>query len=215
MATEIQELTIDVRNKRRELDRKAGEARSVALRGIEVKREIVELKSEVALNEQCAVLLNSIGEDRQDEAQRVIEELVTRGLQAIFGDGLSFHLVTTTKANKTNVEFQVTSTLEGGNTITTSVMDARGGGVASVIGFLMRVVILLLAANGRDILLLCDETFSMVSDEYLDKVAEFVRELVENTGMQIVLVTHQPVFLEYADKAYRFSKDQYGHTIVS
>ena len=61
-----------------------GEARAIAQRAIVVRDEIAELKTEVQLNEQVSIALNAIVEDRQEEAQRVIESLVTEGLHSIF-----------------------------------------------------------------------------------------------------------------------------------
>jgi ABC-type lipoprotein export system ATPase subunit len=53
-----------------------------------------------------------------------------------------------------------------------------------------------------------------VSDEYTPRLAEFLRELADKTGVQILLVTHQSVFAESADKVYRFSQRADGSTSV-
>ena len=54
-------------------------------------------------------------------------------------------------------------------------------------------------------LLVLDETFAHVSEEYLEPLGQFLRQVVDRTGVQILLVTHQDTFLDYADKAYKFS----------
>lgn len=198
---------------RREHDALNGEARSVLTRAKEVKEEIAQLQKEITLLDQSSIVLNSIGEERQLKAQDTIEQLVTRGLQQIFDDSLSFHIVQSVKAKSASVEFVVRTTLADGGVVDTPVMDARGGGLAATIGFLLRVVILLLKGQGKDNILILDETFAHVSDEYLEGVGEFLRELVDKTGIQIVMVTHQPVFSEYADAVYRFSTDN-GKTKV-
>lgn len=198
---------------RREHDALNGEARSVLTRAKDVKEEIDRLQKEITLLDQSSIVLNSIGEERQLKAQDTIEQLVTRGLQQIFDDSLSFHIVQAVKAKTASVEFVVRTTLQDGGVVDTPVMDARGGGLAATIGFLLRVVILLLKGQGKDNILILDETFAHVSDEYLEGVGEFLRELVDKTGIQIVMVTHQPVFSEYADAVYRFSTDN-GKTKV-
>lgn len=209
----LAELENIARIKRREHDALSGEARSVLTRAKSVKEEIAQLQEEIVLLDRSGIVLNSIGEERQLKAQDTIEQLVTRGLQQIFDDSLSFHIVQTVKAKAASVEFVVRTTLSGGGIVDTPVMDARGGGLAATVGFLLRVVILLLKRQVEGNILILDETFAHVSDEYLDGVGEFLRELVDKTGIQVVLVTHQPSFTEYADAVYRFNTED-GKTKV-
>lgn len=191
--------------KRRDVDTRTGEAKSVLLKYRELQSSIEEKDDLVDDFERVTILLNTIGEDRQMQAQETIEELVTRGLQTIFDSTLSFHIVQTIKGRSVTAEFMVRTTL-GDTFIETPVLDARGGGLAATIGFLLRVVVLLLSSGTKqDNILILDETFAHVSEEYLPPLGEFLRELVDKTGIQILLVTHQPEFMEYADKSYRFS----------
>lgn len=201
----LDDLEYRVRARRREIDSLSGEVRSVVERVKSVQADIERLQEEVSRFERSGILLNSLGEERQLKAQDTIEELVTRGLQQIFDDSLSFHILQKVKANAASVEFVVRTTLEDGGIVDTPVMDARGGGLAATIGFLLRVVILLLK-NGRDRdnILILDETFAMVSSEYLPDLAQFLRELVDKTGIQILMVTHQEQLTENADSVYRF-----------
>lgn len=214
--TDTESLASRVAVRRRQLDARQGEARSELLRAKALQTEITSLSAEVSVLDHVTILLNSLGEERQLEAQQTIEELVTRGLQTIFDETLSFHIVQTTRAKNATVEFLVRDTfgLDDNTIRETPVMDARGGGLAATIGFLLRVVVMLLrgTAKGENILVL-DESFSHVSDDYLPALGEFLRELVDKTGIQIILVTHQPLFADYADKVYRFSQLD-GKTVV-
>lgn len=200
--------------RRRFLDAEKGKLSGLEARLHSVQQEVQELTEEVTDLEQVGILLNSIGEDRQVRAQQVIEELVTRGLQTIFDESLSFHIVQSVKGKTASVEFYVRTHLPNKTVIDTPVMEARGGGLAATIGFLLRVVVLLLrnGASSENILVL-DESFAHVSAEYLDSVGEFLRELVEKTGIQIILVTHQQELVEYGDAVYKFSQVD-GDTVV-
>lgn len=210
----LDELTLKARKRRRELDALSGEARSVLLRGKEIQSEIGSLSEEITEYERITHLFNSLGEERQIKAQRTIEELVTRGLQTIFDDTLSFHIMQSVKGRSSIVEFLVRTTLPE-SVVETPVMDARGGGLAATVGFLLRVVVMLLSKGAKqENILVLDESFSHVSDEYLPAVGEFLREIVDRTGIQIILVTHQPMLTEGADKVYRFSQKD-GSTVVA
>jgi DNA repair exonuclease SbcCD ATPase subunit len=188
---------------RRLVDRQRGEAFALADQGKTLLEEIRQLNQVIELHEKAAIILTTIGEERQDAAQRAIETLVTQGLQTIFGDELSFHLVPGVRAKTPVVDLIVRSTLDDGTTVDTDVLAARGGGLAAVIGFLLRLVILLLSKNRQDTVLFLDETFAHVSAEYLPRLIEFLKDLVTKTGVQIILVTHEESFLEAADVVYR------------
>lgn len=203
--TDIDSLVIRARQRRRQIDSLQGEARATLLHGKELQTEISDLTEVIEDLDRVTVLLNSLGEDRQLKAQHTIEELVTRGLQTIFDETLSFHIVQSVKGKSAIVEFLVRTTLAG-SVIETPVMEARGGGLAATIGFLLRLVVMLLSKGTKsENILVLDETFAHVSQEYLGPLGEFLREVVDKTGVQIVMVTHQNEFAEYADKVYRFT----------
>lgn len=189
---------------RRTLDRERGEAFALATTGTHVTNEIRHLTDIVDLHEKAAHILTAIGEQRQQTAQHTIETLVTQGLQTIFGNDLSFHLVPAVRAKTPVVDFRVRSTLDDGRVVDTDVMDARGGGLAATVGFLLRLVILLLSHQRQDTVIFLDETFAHVSAEYLPRLIDFLKELVAKTGVQIVMVTHEDGFLDAADTTYRF-----------
>jgi DNA repair exonuclease SbcCD ATPase subunit len=90
-------------------------------------------------------------------------------------------------------------------------MGAQGGGPSDTIGFMLKLLVIIF--HGRDRVrpvLFLDESFSHLSEEYLPAMSQVIRKFVDELGndLQIVLVTHQPQFVEVADVAYRFSLDE-------
>jgi|AntRauTorcE11897_2_1112592.scaffolds.fasta_scaffold28948_2 DNA repair exonuclease SbcCD ATPase subunit len=204
--TDLDSLTLRAKRRRRELDQKSGEAHALASLKTRTEEEIVHLKSEIVELEKVSMLLTSIAEDQQFKAQEAIETLVTEGLQTIFDDSLSFHILQKVSGKSATVEFVIRTTTVEGRVFDTSVLDARGGGLAAVVGFLLRLVVLLLRHDhDKDNVLVLDETFAHVSDEYLPGLGEFLRQLVDKTGVQVILVTHQSEFMEFSDRVYRFA----------
>jgi ABC-type molybdenum transport system ATPase subunit/photorepair protein PhrA len=92
-------------------------------------------------------------------------------------------------------------------------MDARGGGMAAVTGFMIRLVVLLLTPRARRILFL-DETFRFVSSEYEGRLAEFLAEVAERAGVQLVLVTHSDAFNDAADAHYHIELGSDGMAVA-
>lgn len=202
--TQLTETLDRLHRARRHVDRRAGEARHVAVTGKRLTAEIAELSAQIDLHTEVAALLNSIGEQREEATWSEIESLVTEGLHSIFGPDLSFHLVPGTRNHTKVVDLVVRSTVDG-HDLDTDVMDARGGGLAAVIGFLLRLVNLLLEARAGDTIpLLGDEPFAHVSAEYEPPLAAFLRQLVDRTGVQLILITHSDAYADVADTCYRF-----------
>jgi len=209
--SEVEDLVARVRVVRRQVDRSIGEAAAVARDMRRLKDEEIQLKSDLELYEQTTIVLTSVGESRQDEAQRVVEQLVTRGLQVIFGETLSFHLRQVVRANRAEVNFMVRS-MYGDTVVETGVMDARGGGLVNVVAFMLRVVTMLLGPPSARRLLSLDESFGNLSPEYEPRLAEFIRALCDSADMQVFLVTHSDAFYQAADKRYRLELDSQGHS---
>jgi hypothetical protein len=209
------DLSAQVRAARSAADREAGEARAIGSAGQQAVARAAALRGQIELHGTVVALLNRIGEERQDTAQRQIEELVTRGLQVVFDNSVSFHLIPRVVAGRATLDPVIRTVFEDGE-LDTHVLEARGGGMAAVTGFLLRVVVLLLTpeTQARRFLAL-DETFGMVSAEYEPRVAEFLRELADKAGVQILLITHSTAYSDAADVAYRLILGPDGTTQVA
>jgi len=201
-----------VRQSRYAYEQRVGAARQLAEDGARVQREVARLQDEVERHEKVTKLLMSLGEKAQQQAQERLEQLVTRGLQVIFGTELSFHVNQSVKANQAVTEFVIRSSY-GEHTVDTPVMESRGGGMAAVTGYMIRLVVLLLTPGARRVLFL-DESFGHVSAEYESRLAEFLSEVAERTGVQHVLVTHSQAYSDVADVKYRLELGQDGITRV-
>ena len=211
MATSASDLAAEVRAARREADWEAANARSVGQQGKAAEAEVERLRAQFELHAKVLGVLTRCGEERQESVQRQVEGLVTRALQAIFEENLSFHLVPAVKANRVEIDFMLRSKLEDGSEVDTPVIGARGGGMAAVVGFVLQLVVLLLTPGARRILFL-DETFGMLSAEYEGRMAEFLRQVADQAGVQIVLVTHSKAYDDAADMSYELSMGADGAT---
>lgn len=174
--------------------------------------EAARLRYQLELHEKVILSLTGVGEAAQQAAQKQIEELVTRAVQVVFGEELSFKLVPSVKRDQASLDFVLASKY-GDITIETPVLEARGGGMAAVVGFVLRLVVLLLTPDARRVLVL-DETFAHVSESFVPRVAEFLREVADKAGVQVVLVTHSTGYGDVADRRYRLVLGKDGITEV-
>jgi DNA repair ATPase RecN len=205
-------LADSVRQRAAELARQAGAAGQLDRQITAAETEADGLREQAELHARVQALLTSIGEQAQDTAREKIESLATRALQVIFGENLFFRLIPGERAGAVTLEMVIRSEYPDG-IVETPVLEARGGGMAAVVGFVLRLVVLLLTPEVRRVMVL-DESFTHVSVDYEARVAEFLREVADKAGVQIVLVTHSPVYADYADVAVRLELGSDGVTVV-
>lgn len=210
--TSLAELSAAVLATRRDLDRQAGRAQHVVAEGKRAEADIARLTERVALCAGTAALLTRIGEEAQESAREMFDDLATRALQDIFGDEFSFRLVPGEAGGQVSLEPVIRSEYNG-EVIETPVLDARGGGMAVVVGFVLQLVMVLLTPGARKILFL-DETFAFVSESYTDRLAEFIAKVARGKGVQVVMITHDRTFAQYADVKVRLVLGPGGVTQV-
>jgi DNA repair exonuclease SbcCD ATPase subunit len=184
-------------------EQQIGELRAIAAHARSSKERIEALEATAARYAKASAVLSSYAQTSQEDVQKKIETLVTHGLTSIFGEGLSFHITSSARGKQTVTNLTVKSTING-QEIETDILSARGGGVAATAGFLLRLTIMLLTPNAPRLLVL-DETFAQLSEEYESPLAAFILQLCEKTGTQIVMVTHSREYSPVADRVYRFT----------
>lgn len=130
-----------------------------------------------------------------------ISKLVTTGLRHIIHDqNINFHIRSEPKANKLHMKFVVEQDGIEGDPI-----DSFGGGAAVVISFILRLAVM--SRMGMGNLLILDESLAALANAYVPFCGSFMKQLSEQTGVNILMVTHNEEFLKYAHTAYEGHKD--------
>jgi DNA repair exonuclease SbcCD ATPase subunit len=179
----------------------------VAIRS-EKEAEVVSLTEKydalVKVNELFRVLLDRLILDQINK----ITAIVTEGLQIIGWRDLSFESEVSYKYNKVSVEFFFVRGDPDKGGVRAPPIGSFGGGPTSVASLLLRVLILLRLK--RKPMLFLDETLAAVSAEYVDGTSEFLRRFAEKSGVDLLLVTHNPGFMEQAAVAYQGAEEATG-----
>jgi hypothetical protein len=202
-----------VRLRRQQLDRQAGQAEQLAVQISETEAEIERYRVLAERERLAGALLTTIGELTQETARAKVEQLATHALQVVFGTHHSFHLRPGERGGQATLEMIIRSQYPDGEVVETGVVDARGGGLAAVVGFVLRLVMLLLTPELANILWL-DEPFAMVSAFHEPLVAAFVAEVTRRARVQVVLSTHSQVYGDFADETIRLTQGLDGVTVV-
>lgn len=189
----------------------AGAAASTQELAARLADEVAAERAGAVAAEQVANLFAAYSDAEHAQLIGRIEDLVSKGIEATFGPIYRFKVAMSPERGQASVRFS----LLAADGTEHPVMEAQGGGLASIIGFLLRVVVLVLRPGQGPRLLLLDETFGMVSAEYHQRLALFLRTLVDDLGLQIILITHAPEQGLYADKVYRVTNPTGTRSVIA
>lgn len=139
---------------------------------------------------------------------RKTEEMVNTALQSIFPEkqDLRFFFTTETKRGISTIIPHLTRGNVDGLT------DSHGGGLIAPISLVLRVITNIFANNLP--LIMIDESLVHISAEYQLATAQFLETITRELGITVLLVTHQPMFAEKADKIIKLSQNDMRSTYI-
>lgn len=166
----------------------------------DVSSERERAEREAQLYAEALSVLLDLEHVWRERFEEVLEDTVTDGLQSVFGEDLRLSVDTSTerKASVTDL------TLKTGHGPVDPAMD--GGSLVQVMSLLLRVLFIRLSYPPLRPLLVLDETLNAVSEEYQPAVASLLKALSESMGVQVLFVTHNKIFTDYADAVYSVNR---------
>lgn len=129
-----------------------------------------------------------------------LKDLLNSALHAIFIDR-DFE-VDIELSDKRGKSIQLKA-LENGRPV--NLKRGTGMGVKTVISAILHMYYLQ-CKNSK--ILMLDEKYSAVSEEYVPAFFEFLSQLCQKLGFKIILITHDKRFLDYADKKYKINQGE-------
>lgn len=189
---------------RSKLDRVLGLRRGIQeeLRTAEVRVVLLE-REEVVLG-LVAELLRQFIDREVNIGVQAVQDLQTEGLQAVFDDqDIRARAEVEIQRGKVSVNLVTVQTRPEGGLIEGEGMDAFGGALVTLQSVLLRIIIIL--RRGLRPLLVLDESLPAIEGGYLLNMGRFLSVLCAKLGMDILVVTHNPLLVDAADRAYRIS----------
>jgi DNA repair exonuclease SbcCD ATPase subunit len=159
-------------------------------------------ESELELEEKAQQVLLALEEVWRKDFERNIEEIITEGIQLVFGDDLDFIVETKVERGASAIEFFIErneSTID---------IDSDGGSMVQVVSFILRLILIKAHRPQLRQFVAIDEAFNGVDENHMPAVGSLLRKMVDESRVQILFVTHNPVFIEYADVVYEITKNK-------
>lgn len=144
-----------------------------------------ESEQRLADCQQAQLIIQEVSQTVQAKAHKRIATLVTRCIQAIFGESYAFILHFERRAGKTVAKMAFEN---NGHEVSPTL--ASEGGLVDVAAFALRLSRLMLIQPPARRVLILDEPFRFVNgSEYQKSVAQLLETLAEELGVQIIMAT--------------------------
>lgn len=188
-----------------DLHKAQGLRESAERRLASVQEEIVTLADLELVLDQVSALFRTLIDKEVMVGVAAVEKLQTEGLQAVFDDqDLQVKAEVDIQRGKVAVNLKTLQTHSDGTVTEGSSQEAFGGAVMTAQSVLMRVIVML--RRGMRPLLLLDETLPALDSNYAANMGKFLGILCDRLGLDILLVTHNPVLVDAAQHSYRIVK---------
>lgn len=125
-----------------------------------------------------------------------LSELLDYGVKTIFYD-CNYGIEIRTEDNRAEIHLVYEDDI--GNKLDPDIRNC-GGGIRTVIGFLMQIYFIFHYGVARTIFI--DEGFSQISSQYIEPFFGLIKELAKSNDLSVVLITHDDRFTGFADKSF-------------
>lgn len=191
----------DVTSLRYALEKRKGQREQIRKTIKDTKETIKKLKSTLANQEKAREIIREVGLITQQQLQVHITDIVSLALEAVFPDPYTFEVDFVERRNRTECDLFFCRNGERVNPIT-----ASGGGVVDIASFALRVASWSMASPHFRNTLVLDEPFRYLSVEMLPQAGKMLKQLSEELGLQIIMITHSEELMEHADRTFRITK---------
>lgn len=167
------------------------ERHAYALRRLGEETEATEKARQRLLDvTEAQSVIQQVAQGVQQSAHDALAGVVSKCLEAVFDRPYRFRIEFDRKRGKT--EARLTFVRDG--LTLDSPQDMAGGGVIDVAAFALKAAALCSRSPAVRRLLVLDEPFKFVSEEYRYRVRRMLEALIQEMGLQLVLVTHNPEY---------------------
>lgn len=164
------------------------------LLGVDNRRELTGILLQVV------ELYKELGGENEQQVLERVQDFVSYGLSAVFGDNYQFITKMRTEGKELKVDFGVNT---GG--LQTGVVGAKGGGLAEVVSILIQIFFVLVDKSLSRFIIL-DAALIHLSEKYWKNMSQLLSEICGKSDIQILLLAHTGDYGAYADVQYEFTQ---------
>ena len=149
---------------------------------------------------QVVELYKELGGENEQQILERVQDFVSYGLSAVFGENYQFITKIRTEGKELKVDFGIRT-----DGLQTSVVGAKGGGVAEVVSILLQLFFVLVDKSLSRFVVL-DAALIHLSEKYWKNMSQLLAEICAKSDIQVLLLAHAGDYGAYADVLYEFTQ---------
>ena len=181
---------INLIEKRKEVTTLLSDLHSVRKQYKEEKNNLKRARRELKWEEEAQTISQQIAQMVQQKAHERIEGVVSKCLEAVFGDAYGFKIHFERKRGRTEAKLVL---LKDGHEIE-DVLNSDSGGVIDVAALALRLACIVLAKPTLRRTIIMDEPFRNLDLKNREHVRILLEELAKDFKVQFIVVTHEIAF---------------------
>lgn len=190
----------EIKTIRKKLEQQKGQRQILLQQIARYQKEITELTEKRDNLEHARELIREAGLRTQQQLQYHISDITSLALSAVFEDPYELKVDFVQRRNKTECDLIF---VRDGKEI--DPLEASGYGAVDVASFALRVASWSMQQPRTRNVIILDEPMRFLSEDRQPYAGKMVKELSERLGLQFIIVTHEEVFAQYADKVFQVS----------
>lgn len=182
---------------RQTLERLRGKQQTLEQQLLQTQTKIKNDKRSLRKHERAREIVREVGLKTQQELQYHISDITSLALDAVFEDPYTLEAEFVERRGKTECDLWFVR-----NNKRIDPIDASGGGAVDIAAFALRVASWSMQTPHSRPTIILDEPLKNLSIEYQKKGSQMLKEVSEKLGIQFIIITHESVLAEYADKQF-------------
>lgn len=189
-----------IKSLRTHLERRKGQQAQVSKTIDSLKEAIKSIRKDLRRHEQAREIIKTVGLSTQQQLQYHISDITSLALEAVFDDPYKLIVEFIQRRNKTECDLLFERDGERMNPLT-----ASGGGAVDVAAFALRIASWSMQNPRSRNTIILDEPMRFLSEDRQEKASMMLKELSDKLGVQFIIITHEPILTEHADKIFKVS----------
>jgi chromosome segregation ATPase len=186
-----------MQNIRNRLEQAKGRMSAIKDKMSSNRREIQEKKEYLTKLEQAKEIIRLVGLKTQQQLQYHISDITSLALSSVFPEPYELKVEFLQRRNKTECDLLF---VRDGKEI--DPLEASGYGAVDVAAFALRIASWSMDVDRSRNIIILDEPMRFLSDGYQENASKMIKEVSEKLGIQFIIVTHEDILAQYADRSF-------------
>ena len=193
-------MSLNIKELRNWIEQQKGKRQQIEFSISSCRESLVKEKRKLHQHEEARELIREAGLKTQQQLQYHISDITTLALDAVFDDPYKLVVEFVQRRNKTECDLYFERDGER-----TDPLSASGGGAVDVAAFALRIASWSMQRPRSRNVIILDEPMKYLSANYQERGSAMLKEISERLNIQFIIVTHEPILAQYADRTFEVS----------